>query len=57
MVNVSVTAEASNGDNLRIRVRKSSETDLKYIYFETQAEVASGAASVWISQVKDVIAT
>ena len=54
---VSVTAVASNGDNLRIRVRKSTGTDpaQKYIPFETQAVVASLAANTYVSQIQDAV--
>ncbi len=54
---VSVSAVASDGDNLRIRVRKSSGADpsQKYIPFETQATVVNLSASVFIVQTVDSV--
>ena len=49
---VSITALASNGDNIRVRVRKSSAVT-KYLPFETNSTVASLAANIYISQVLD----
>lgn len=45
-----------NGTTLLVRVRKSSAAT-KYLPYETQAIVASLAASVYVSQVEDTIAT
>ena len=54
---VSVTASASSGDTLRIRVRKSSG-GTTYIPYETQTVVTSLlTASVYVSQTIDTIAT
>jgi hypothetical protein len=53
---VSITAPSSDGDYLRIRVRKASSSP-KYIPFETQTQVTSGVANVWVSQVLDTIAS
>lgn len=47
-----ISAVASNGDNIRVRVRKSSATT-KYLPFETNATVASLTATVYVSQVAD----
>jgi hypothetical protein len=52
---VTISAVASNGDQIRIRVRKSS-TSPKYLPFETQAIITNLSASVFISQVPDTIA-
>lgn len=54
---VAVTAVASNGDNLRIRVRKSTGNDpsQKYLPFETQAVVSALAASTYVSQIQDSV--
>ena len=52
---VVVSGVASNGDVIRVRVRKSSSAP-KYIPVETQAVVASLAASVYINQIEDPVA-
>lgn len=49
---VAISAVASNGDNIRVRVRKSSAIT-KYLPFETNATVASLAADIYVSQVVD----
>lgn len=49
---VSVSAVASNGQNIRVRVRKSSAV-AKYLPFETNATVAALAADIYVSQVAD----
>lgn len=53
---VEINAEASEGDDIRIRVRKSS-TATKYIPFETQATITDLAANVYVSQIADSIAS
>lgn len=52
---VAITAVASNNDTLRIRVRKAS-SGTKYIPFETQAIITNLSASVYVSQIEDLIA-
>ena len=52
---VAITAVASNNDTIRIRVRKAS-TGTKYIPFETQATITNLSASVYVSQIEDLIA-
>lgn len=52
---VNITAVASNNDTIRIRVRKAS-TATKYIPFETQTTIANLSASVYVSQIADLIA-
>ena len=48
---------ASNGNNLRVRVRKSTGTDptQKYVPFETQAVVTNLAATIYVSQIQDSV--
>lgn len=57
-IDLVVSAVASNGQNLRIRVRKSSGSDptQKYLPFETNATVTSSlTAIVYISQTQDSV--
>ena len=50
----SVSFEAADGTNLRVRVRESSATT-KYLPFETQTVISSGAANVYVSQSLDLL--
>ena len=52
---VEISGVASNGDIIRVRVRKSS-TAPKYVPVETQSIVANLIASVYVNQIEDTVA-